>query len=100
MNELQPLLDVRGVRGAATLDALGNVTAQGGEALDTTLVSAVRAVLQSLQAATQSPSWNELLLDLDQGGPLLLTPRGDGVLLTMLDDLSSLGRVRLGIRKV
>lgn len=98
--DLSPLLDVRGVQGAALVsaDAGGQAVSVGGD-IDLSVVSAARAVVHSLQAATDSASWNDLLLDLD-GGPLLLTPCGSGVLLVQFDEVPSLGRVRLGVRRV
>lgn len=98
--DLSPLLGVRGVRLAALCGPDGEVQAQVGEGqADPGIVPAARAVLQGLQGATDAPGWTELLLDLE-GGPVLLTPAGEGVLLTAFDEVPSLGRVRLGVRRV
>ncbi|GGI72185.1 roadblock/LC7 domain-containing protein [Deinococcus wulumuqiensis] len=98
--DLSPLLDVRGVQGAGVVDGDGQILNMvGSGATDPTIVAAARAVLQSLQAATDSPSWHDLLLDLDSG-PLLLMPCGAGMLLVRFDEVPSLGRVRLGVRRV
>lgn len=97
---LAPLLDVRGVQGAALVGADGQIGAAiGDSAIDPGIVGAARAVLQSLQAATDTRTWNDLLLDLDNG-PLLLTPSGDSVLAVHFDEVPALGRVRLGVRRV
>lgn len=98
--DLAPLLGVRGVRLAALCGPGGEVQAQVGEGtLDAAIVPAARAVLQGLQGATAAESWTELLLDLE-GGPVLLNPVGESVLLTAFDEVPSLGRVRLGVRRV
>ena len=98
--DLTPLLELRGVQRAGVVGEDGQLlTVAGPGDTDPGLVAAVRAVLQSLQAATDSPGWNDLLLDLD-GGPLLLTPCGPGLLLVQFDEVPSLGRVRLGVRRV
>ncbi|MDO4245180.1 MAG: roadblock/LC7 domain-containing protein [Deinococcus sp.] len=97
---LTPLLDVRGVQGAALIGVNGRVEAAVGDGdISLSMISAARAVLQSLQAATGVDTWNDLLLDLE-GGPLLLTPYGDSVLAVHFDEVPALGRVRLGVRRV
>lgn len=97
---LTALLGVRGVRFAALYALDGQVQEQVGTAqADPGIVPAARAVLQSLQAALGASQWNDLLLDLE-GGPVLLTPVGEDVLLTAFDEVPSLGRVRLGVRRV
>ncbi|WP_339096730.1 roadblock/LC7 domain-containing protein [Deinococcus sp. VB343] len=97
---LAPLLEVRGVQGAALVGANGQVGAAVGDStIDPGLVGAARAVIQSLQAATDAKTWNDLLLDLENG-PLLLTPYGDSVLAVHFDEVPALGRVRLGVRRV
>ena len=97
--DLLPLLDVRGVQRAAVVDASGQLLTTAGDGeTDPGIVTAARAVLHSLQAATDSSGWNDLLLDLD-GGPLLLTPCGAGMLLVQFDEVPSLGRIRLAVRR-
>lgn len=97
---LAPLLETRGVMGAALFDANGSLFALAGQSLpDASVVTAARAVLQSLQAATDATTWNDLLLDLESG-PLLLTPAGEDVLLVQFDEVAALGRVRLSVKKV
>ena len=98
--DLSPLLGVRGVHGAALCGPAGAVQAQvGAGPVDPGIVTAARAVLQSLQGATGASGWNDLLLDLGSG-PVLLTAVGGSVLLTAFDEVPSLGRVRLGVRRV
>ncbi|ALW88459.1 hypothetical protein GCM10008956_21700 [Deinococcus arenae] len=98
------LLDVRGVRHSALVGLDGKVVARAGlrEAdlpAELTLVAAGRAVIGSLQSNLNADGWQELLLDVD-GGPVLLTPHGNQVLLTAFDDVSSLGRVRFAVRRL
>lgn len=96
---IAPLLEVRGVRHAALVDARGTVVTAAGEGADPALVQAGRAVMGSLSAALGQGAWQDLLLDVD-GGPVLLTPHGDQILLTAFDDVSSLGRVRFAVRRL
>ncbi len=97
-------MDVRGVRHTALVGPDGKVIAKAGlkEAelpAELTLVAAGRAVIGSLQSNLNTEGWQELLLDVD-GGPVLLTPHGNQVLLTAFDDVSSLGRVRYAVRRL
>ncbi|ACO46168.1 roadblock/LC7 domain-containing protein [Deinococcus deserti] len=99
-----PLLEVRGIRHAALLDADGHVVTSAGIGADQAaqlgvLVASARAVIASLRSATGASAWTELMLDV-AGGPLLLTPHGDQVLLAAFDDVSSLGRVRFAVRRL
>ncbi|MFC4425608.1 roadblock/LC7 domain-containing protein [Deinococcus navajonensis] len=99
-----PLMEVRGVRHAALLDAEGQVLDSAGVPEEQAgqlglLVSAGRAVIASLRSATGATTWTELMLDVN-GGPVLLTPHGDQVLLAAFDDVSSLGRVRFAVRRL
>ncbi|BDP41348.1 hypothetical protein DAETH_13170 [Deinococcus aetherius] len=96
---IAPLLDVRGVRHAALVDARGAVVTAVGEEADLGVVGAGRAVIGSLQAALGQGQWQDLLLDVE-GGPLLLTPHGDQILLTAFDDVANLGRVRFAVRRL
>ena len=98
------LLDVRGVRHAVLVGRAGEVVASAGIGElhlggEVQLVSAGRAVIGSLQSQMGGESWQELVLDVE-GGPVLLTPHGDQVLLTAFDDVSNLGRVRFAVRKL
>lgn len=98
------LLSVRGVRHAALVSADGQVVAKAGlgdeqTAAELTLVAAGRAVIGSLQSNLKSAGWQELLLDVE-GGPVLLTPHGDQILLTAFDEVSSLGRVHFAVRRL
>lgn len=113
--DLAPLAGVRGLRLAALLDERGQVCGQvraqaeagaleadaqgaGLTEADVTLVAAARAVLSGLQSALGAERWNDLLLDLDTG-PVLLSPAGDLTLLVAFDEVGSLGRVRLAVRR-
>lgn len=95
---LAPLLEVRGVRLAALLGAQGEVLSQLGEAPDTGVAQAGRAVAASL-IATLGGELQDLLIDLE-GGPVLLTPSGDQTLMTAFDDVANLGRIRFAVRKL
>jgi len=95
---LTPLLDVRGIRHAALLDAQGRVVVQAGGEADTTIAQAGRAVAASL-VATLGGDLQDLLIDLEDG-PVLLTPHGDETLMTAFDDAANLGRVRFAVRKL
>ena len=68
---LAPLLDVRGIRHAALLDARGVSVMQAGGEPDTSIAQAGRAVAASL-IATLGGELQDLLIDLE-GGPVLLT---------------------------
>ncbi|GGM19547.1 roadblock/LC7 domain-containing protein [Deinococcus aerophilus] len=102
------LLDVRGVRHAVLLDRSGSVVSSAGAdrgTLDPAVLSgeqglarAGHAVVGSLQGHLGG-EWQDLLLDVD-GGPVLLTPHGDQLLLTAFDDVASLGRVRFAVRRL
>ena len=99
-----PLLEVRGIRHAALMDAEGHVLTSAGIGADQAaqlgvLVASGRAVIASLRSATGASTWTELMLDV-QGGPVLLTPHGDQVLLTAFDDVANLGRVRFAVRRL
>ncbi|WP_424949691.1 roadblock/LC7 domain-containing protein [Deinococcus sp.] len=95
---LSPLLDVRGIRHAALLDARGVLVMQAGGEPDTSIAQAGRAVAASL-IATLGGELQDLLIDLE-GGPVLLTPYGDQTLMTAFDDVANLGRVRFAVRKL
>ncbi len=95
---LAPLLDVRGIRLAAMLDAQGVAVMQAGGEADTGIAQAGRAVAASL-IATLGGELQDLLIDLE-GGPVLLTPYGDQTLMTAFDDVANLGRVRFAVRKL
>lgn len=95
---LTSLLDVRGIRHAALLDAQGRAVAQAGGEADTSIAQAGRAVAASL-IATLGGDLQDLLIDLE-GGPVLLTPHGDQTLMTAFDDVANLGRVRFAVRKL
>ncbi|UBV41701.1 roadblock/LC7 domain-containing protein [Deinococcus taeanensis] len=101
---IDSLLEVRGVRHTALVDLDGRVIAKAGlhEAnlpAELTLIAAGRAVIGSLQSNLNTGDWQELLLDVD-GGPVLLTPHGNQILLTAFDDVSSLGRIRFAVRRL
>ncbi|MEF2277879.1 roadblock/LC7 domain-containing protein [Deinococcus sp. YIM 134068] len=96
---IAPLLEVRGVRHAALVDARGVIVTAVGEGVDAGVVGAGRAVIGSLQGALGQAGWQDLLLDV-AGGPLLLTLHGDQILLTAFDDVGSLGRVRFAVRRL
>lgn len=93
------LLEVRGVRHVALIDARGGIVTSAGGGSDISVVQAGRAVVGSLQAALGQSGWQDLLLDVE-GGPVLLTPHGDQVLLTAFDDVASLGRIRFAVRRL
>nr|WP_157457708.1 MULTISPECIES: roadblock/LC7 domain-containing protein [Deinococcus] len=98
------MLSVRGVRHAALVAPDGQVVAKVGlsdeqTGPELTLVAAGRAVIGSLQTNLKSGGWQELLLDVD-GGPVLLTPHGDQILLTAFDEVASLGRIRFAVRRL
>ncbi len=93
------LLEVRGIRHVALIDARGGIVTSAGSGSDISVVQAGRAVVGSLQAALGQSGWQDLLLDLE-GGPVLLTPHGDQVLLTAFDDVASLGRIRFAVRRL
>lgn len=93
------LLEVRGIRHVALIDAAGGIVSSAGGGSDISVVQAGRAVVTSLQAALGGGEWQDLLLDLE-GGPVLLTPHGDQVLLTAFDEVASLGRVRFAVRRL
>ncbi|MFC6591139.1 roadblock/LC7 domain-containing protein [Deinococcus lacus] len=103
---LQDLLEVRGVRHALLVSGSGEVVQRAGETLDAaaeaselTSLRSGQAVVQSLGQQIGSEEWADLLLDLE-GGPVLLTPCAQGTLLVGLDDVSSLGRARLGLKRL
>ena len=98
LSDLSPLLEVRGVRHAALLDAQGTVVMQAGGEPDIGIAQSGRAVAASL-IATLGGELQDLLIDLE-GGPVLLTPHGDQTLMTAFDDVANLGRVRFAIRKL
>ncbi len=92
-------MEVRGVRYAAMVDEAGkSVMTVGDQTPDLNLAVAARAMIGSLQAAMNATKWDDLLLDID-GGPVLLTPVGEHILITAFDDLASLGRVRFAVRR-
>jgi predicted regulator of Ras-like GTPase activity (Roadblock/LC7/MglB family) len=93
------LLDVRGIRHVALIDLHGGIVKSAGSGTDISVAQAGRAVIGSLQAALGPGQWQDLLLDLE-GGPVLLTPHGDQVLLTAFDEVASLGRVRFAVRRL
>ncbi|ADY25977.1 Roadblock/LC7 family protein [Deinococcus proteolyticus MRP] len=97
---LNTLLEGRGVRSAVLYGAQGEVLGSaGGEDATAGLLTPARAIVQTLEQTLGAQGWNDLLLDLDTG-PVLLTPGQDGqVLAVAFDDLSSLGRVRLSVRR-
>ncbi len=92
------LMDVRGVRYAALVDTTGQAVMQVGAQPDLSVAVSGRAMIGSLKNAMGAADWKDLLLDLE-GGPVLLTPLGDQVLLTAFDDVASLGRVRFAVRR-
>ena len=96
---IQQLLEVRGIQHVALVDAQGQIVSSAGRGADLTVVQAGKAVISSLQSALGQGSWQDLLLDVD-GGPILLTPYGDQVLLTAFDDIASLGRIRFAVRRL
>ncbi|ABF45320.1 MULTISPECIES: roadblock/LC7 domain-containing protein [Deinococcus] len=96
---IQQLLEVRGIRHVALIDAAGRIVTSAGSGADISVVQAGRAVVGSLKAALGQGEWQDLLLDLE-GGPVLLTPHGDQVLLTAFDEVSSLGRIRFSVRRL
>lgn len=97
---INALLEVRGVRYAAIVDAAGAaIMTAGEETPDLGVAVAGRAMVGSLKSSMGATDWNDLLLDLD-GGPVLITPMGDQVLMTAFDDVASLGRVRFAVRRV
>ncbi|MDV6375145.1 roadblock/LC7 domain-containing protein [Deinococcus arenicola] len=101
---LGTLLDTRGIRYAVLVSRAGAVVVSVGIPLgaldeELALVVAGRAVIGSLRHQMNSASWQEMMLDLD-GGPVLLIPHGDQVLLTAFDDVANLGRVRFAVRKL
>lgn len=98
------LLEVRGVRHTVLVSPAGEVVASAGMSeaqmgSELGLVAAGRAVIGSLQSQMAAESWQEIVLDVDDG-PVLLTPHGDQVLLTAFDDVANLGRVRFAVRKL
>lgn len=96
---INPLLEVRGVRYSTIVDAAGAaVMTVGEEKPDLSVAISGRAMITSLKAAMGATDWNDLLLDID-GGPVLITPMGDQVLMTAFDDVASLGRVRFAVRR-
>lgn len=97
---LQALLEGRGVRSAVLYSEQGEVLASAGdEAATAGLLTPARAIVQTLEQTLGAQGWNDLLLDLDTG-PVLLSPgEGGRVLAVTFDDLSSLGRVRLGVKR-
>lgn len=95
---LAPLMEVRGVRHVALLSGTGEVLDSVGAAPDVGVVEAGRAVAASLVGALGG-ELQDLLLDLD-GGPVLLTPHGEGTLMTGFDDVANLGRVRFAVRRL
>ncbi|EYB67877.1 hypothetical protein DEIPH_ctg031orf0014 [Deinococcus phoenicis] len=96
---IQQLLEVRGVRHVALLDPAGSIVTSAGSGADISVVQIGRAVIGSLQAALGQSEWQDLLLDME-GGPILLTPHGNQVLLTAFDQVDSLGRVRFAVRRL
>lgn len=96
---ISELLEVRGVRHVALLDAAGKVVTSAGAGADISVVPPARAVVGSLKAALGTGEWQDLLLDF-WDGPVLLTPHGDGVLLTAFDEVASLGRVRFAVGRL
>ncbi|WP_261663704.1 roadblock/LC7 domain-containing protein [Deinococcus sp. Marseille-Q6407] len=101
---LDSLLEGRGIHAAALYGSDGTSLAEAGDVGSgptiASLLVPARAIVQTLQQTLNAQGWNDLLLDLESG-PLLLTPGQDGqVLAVAFDDLSSLGRVRLSVRRV
>ncbi|KEF35073.1 MULTISPECIES: roadblock/LC7 domain-containing protein [Deinococcus] len=96
---ISELLEVRGVRHVALLDGTGKVVASAGQGADISVVAPARAVVGSLKTALGTGDWQDLLLDFGDG-PVLLTPHGDGVLLTAFDEVASLGRVRFAVGRL
>ncbi|GAA5531638.1 roadblock/LC7 domain-containing protein [Deinococcus metallilatus] len=96
---IQQLLEVRGIRHVALIDPAGGIVTSAGGGADISVVQAGRAVIGSLRAALGQGEWQDLLLDLE-GGPILLTPHGDQVLLTAFDEVASLGRIRFAVRRL
>ncbi len=100
-NPLEALLEGRGIRAAVLYDEGGEVLdSAGGEEATAGLLTPALATLQTLEKTLGADGWNDLLLDLESG-PVLLTPApfGGQVLAVAFSDLSSLGRVRLGVRR-
>ncbi|WP_034383683.1 roadblock/LC7 domain-containing protein [Deinococcus sp. YIM 77859] len=93
------LLEVRGIRHVALIDAQGGIVKSAGSGADITVAQAGRAIVASLKAALGGGEWQDLLLAVEDG-PVLLTPHGDQVLLTAFDDVASLGRIRFAVRRL
>lgn len=92
-------MEVRGVRYAALVTAAGQpMMVVGEESPELDVALSARAMIGSLKTAMGAGEWNDLLLDLG-GGPLLITPVGDEILMTAFDDVASLGRVRFAVRR-
>ena len=96
---LESLLDIRGVRRAALVDASGTVLGQVGGAPDVQLVATGRAVAGSLISALGSGELKDMLIEFEDG-PVLLTSLGGRTLITSFDDVTSLGRVRFALKKL
>ncbi|MDO4263505.1 MAG: roadblock/LC7 domain-containing protein [Deinococcus sp.] len=97
---LDLLIEGRGVRSAVLYGPQAEVLDMaGGEEATAGLLTPARAIVQTLEQTLGTQGWSDLLLDLE-AGPVLLTPGQDGqVLAVAFDELSSLGRVRLGVRR-
>jgi predicted regulator of Ras-like GTPase activity (Roadblock/LC7/MglB family) len=96
---LEDLMNIRGVRGAALVDAGGKVLSSAGGELDASVVTAGRAVAGSLVSAIGSGELKDMIIDFESG-PVLLTTLGERTLMTAFDDVANLGRVRFGLKKV
>lgn len=99
----------RGVRNAALYDATGAQVAHYSPSMELSALSAMgeldglsksaSAIVQGLKQPLNADGWTDLVLDLE-GGAALFTPSADGGMLAVsFDEMSSLGRVRLAVRR-
>lgn len=97
---LDTLVAGRGIHSAVLYGEGGEVLASaGGEESTAGLLSAAQAIISTLEQTLGAQGWNDLLLDLENGAVLLTPGMGGQVLAVSFSDLSSLGRVRLGVRR-
>lgn len=99
-NPLETLVEGRGIHAAVLYGEGGEVLlSAGGEEATAGLLTPARAIIGTLEQNLGAEGWNDLLLDLESGTVLLTPSMGGQVLAVSFSDLSSLGRVRLGVRR-
>ena len=95
---LESILEIRGVRHVALLDAEGRIVSAAGRIPDANGVMAGLTIAENLVSAMPGSELRDMVIDFEDG-PVLLTNLGGQMLYTAFDDVASLGRIRYAIKK-